>query len=220
MIPIKIPMVFFTKVNKTILKLVWDHKRIKIAGGILGMRNKAKGITLWFLLYKATVMVAQMAKNLPVMWDTWVPSLGEEDPLEKGMATWFSSTLAWRILWTEEPGGLQSMGLQRVRHRWVTNTDIVIKIAQYWHKHWWNRIESPEINAWIYGQGFLSGAVDANAGCTDSVPSSRIFHVLQSNWAPVPQLPSPHPGAHELQLPSQHATTTEDCAPQQLTPVC
>ena len=58
--------------------------------------------------------VAQMVKNLPVMWETWVRSLGWEDPLEEGMAT-HSSILAWRIPWTEEPGGLQSVGLQRVR---------------------------------------------------------------------------------------------------------
>ena len=49
------------------------------------------------------------------MWETWVQSLGQEDPLEKEMAT-HSSILAWRIPWTEEPGGLQSMGLQRVGH--------------------------------------------------------------------------------------------------------
>ena len=52
-----------------------------------------------------------MVKNLPAMQETWVQSLGQEDPLEKGMAT-HSSILAWRIAWTEEPGGLQSMGLQ------------------------------------------------------------------------------------------------------------
>ena len=56
-----------------------------------------------------------MVKNLPAMWETWVPSLGWEDPLEKGMAP-HSSTLAWKIPWMEEPGGLQSMGLQRVGH--------------------------------------------------------------------------------------------------------
>ena len=56
-----------------------------------------------------------MVKNLPAMQETQVPSLGQEDPLEKGMAT-DSSILAWRIPWTEEPGGLQSMGLQRVTH--------------------------------------------------------------------------------------------------------
>ena len=56
-----------------------------------------------------------MVKNLPAMQETWVQSLGWEDPLEKGMAT-HSSILAWRIPWTEEPGGLQSMGSPRVRH--------------------------------------------------------------------------------------------------------
>ena len=60
-------------------------------------------------------LVAQVVKNLPPMRETRVQSLGQEDPLEKGMAT-HSSILIWRILWTEETGGLQSMGLQRVRH--------------------------------------------------------------------------------------------------------
>ena len=65
--------------------------------------------------------VAQTIKNLPVTWETWLLSLGWEDPLEKGMAT-HSSILAWRIPWTEKPGRLQSMGLQRVRHNWATFT--------------------------------------------------------------------------------------------------
>ena len=56
-----------------------------------------------------------MIKNLPAMKETRVHSLGQEDPLEKGMGT-HSNILAWRIPWTEEPGGLQSMGSQRVRH--------------------------------------------------------------------------------------------------------
>ena len=56
-----------------------------------------------------------MVKNLPAMQGTCVRYLGQEDPLEKGMAT-HSSILAWRIPWTEEHGGLQSMGSQRVRH--------------------------------------------------------------------------------------------------------
>ena len=55
--------------------------------------------------------VAQLAKNLPAMQETWVRLLGQEDPLEKEMAT-HSSILAWRIPWSEEPGELQSMGLQ------------------------------------------------------------------------------------------------------------
>ena len=60
-------------------------------------------------------MAAKMLKNLPAMLENPVQSLGQEDPLEKGMAT-HSSILAWRIAWTEEPGGLQSMGSQRVGH--------------------------------------------------------------------------------------------------------
>ena len=63
---------------------------------------------------RKTSLVAQMVKNLPAMWETQVPSLGWEDPLEKGMAT-HSSILAWRILWTEEPGGLQSTGFAKSR---------------------------------------------------------------------------------------------------------
>ena len=69
--------------------------------------------SLMFLLRAA--LVAQMAKNLPAKQETWVQSLGREDALEKGMAT-HSSVLAWKTLWTEEPGWLQSMGSQRLRH--------------------------------------------------------------------------------------------------------
>ena len=58
---------------------------------------------------------AQMVKNLPAMWETWIQYLGQEDALEKGMAT-HPSVLAWRIPRTEEPDRLQSMGSQRVRH--------------------------------------------------------------------------------------------------------
>ena len=58
--------------------------------------------------------MAQRVKHLPAMQETWVRSLGQEDPLEKEMAT-HSRTLAWKMLWTEEPCGLQSMGSQRVR---------------------------------------------------------------------------------------------------------
>ena len=75
----------------------------------------------------AVSLVAQMVKRLPAIWETWVRFLGWEDPLEKEMAIQssnplekemaiHSSTLAWKISWTEEPDGLQSIGLQRVRH--------------------------------------------------------------------------------------------------------
>ena len=65
-------------------------------------------------------LLAQTVKCQPAMWETWVQSLGQEDTLEKEMAT-HSSTLAWKIPWIGEPGGLQSMGWQRVGHDWATS---------------------------------------------------------------------------------------------------
>ena len=65
--------------------------------------------------------MAQAVKNPFAVWDVQVPSLGWEDPLKKGMAT-RSNILAWEIPWTEEPGRLQPMGSQKVRHDWATNT--------------------------------------------------------------------------------------------------
>ena len=66
-------------------------------------------------------LMAQMVKNLLAVQESHAPSLGQEDPLEKEMAT-HSSILAWEIPWAEEPGRLQSMGSQRVRHNRVTIT--------------------------------------------------------------------------------------------------
>ena len=66
-------------------------------------------------------LVALLVKNLPAMQEIQVQSPGQEDPLEKGMAT-HSSILAWRIPWTEEPGGLQFMGSQRLGDDWEPNT--------------------------------------------------------------------------------------------------
>ena len=79
-------------------------------------------------------LVAQTAKNLCAMKETWVCSLGQDYPLEKGMAP-HSSVLAWRIPWTEEPGRLQSLESQRVRHDWVANTTAI---------HW-ERISTTEL---------------------------------------------------------------------------
>ena len=90
-------------------------------------------------LVKASLM-AQTVKRLPAMQETRAQSLGREDPLEKEMET-HSSTLAWKIPWTEEPGGLESMGSQRVRHDWVTS------LTLFWSKahkseHWeWNQAD-------------------------------------------------------------------------------
>ena len=72
-----------------------------------------------------TSLVAQAVKNPPAMRETQVWTLGQENTLEKGMAT-HSSILSQKIPWTEEPGGLQSMRLQRVRHNWQTNTTLLL----------------------------------------------------------------------------------------------
>ena len=68
-------------------------------------------------------LVAQMVKSLPAMKETWIRSLAWKDPLEKKMAN-HSSVLAWKIPWTENPGSLQPMGLQRVRHDWTTSLSL------------------------------------------------------------------------------------------------
>ena len=77
-------------------------------------RSSGEGIG-YLLQYSWAYLVAQVVKNPPAMQGTWVKSLGWEDPLEKGMTT-HSSILAGESPWTEEPGGLHSMGWQRVRH--------------------------------------------------------------------------------------------------------
>ena len=76
--------------------------------------NKSTYCSIW-----GASLIAQLVKNLPAMKETQVQSLGQEDPLEKEMAT-HSSILAWRIPQTEEPGGLQYVGWQRVRHNLAT----------------------------------------------------------------------------------------------------
>ena len=77
-------------------------------------------------------LVAQRVKHLPEVWEIWVRSLGQEDLLEKEMAT-HSSILAWRIPWMEEPGRLQSTGSQRVRHDWVTSLFSTSEILLFEH---------------------------------------------------------------------------------------
>ena len=82
------------------------------------IREKDKDFDSFKVLNWAS-LVAQGLKRLPLIQETWVRSLDWEDPLEKEMTT-HSSILAWRIPWTEKPGGLQSMGSQRVGHDWAT----------------------------------------------------------------------------------------------------
>ena len=94
----------------------------------------------YLVLSMRPTLVAQRLKHLPPMQETRVRSLGQEDPLEREMAT-HSSILAWRIPWTEEPGGLQSTGSQRVGHDWVTlltmrpsrNAVVNCRLQEFWN---------------------------------------------------------------------------------------
>ena len=85
------------------------------------IRSSSLLILVVFLAIWAS-LVAQTVKNLPAMQEIQVQSLGQEVALEKGMVVPYSSILVWRIPWMEKPGGLQSMGSQRVRHNWATFT--------------------------------------------------------------------------------------------------
>ena len=92
------------------------HHEVSVQGEIPHIKVRCTFSIVTSLAFKVkcndSSLVAQRLKHLPVMQETWVRFLGREDPLEKEMAT-HSSILAWRIPWTEEPGGLQSMGLQQ-----------------------------------------------------------------------------------------------------------
>ena len=90
-------------------------------------------LRLLWQYFQKTSLVAQTVKRLSTMWETWVRSLGREDPLEKEMAI-HSSTIAWKIPWIEEPGRLQSMGSQRVGHDWVTSLSLSFKKLYFINK--------------------------------------------------------------------------------------
>ena len=110
------------------------------------VRNVCYHLTLKLFMKdyrRLTSLVAQMVKHLPIMQETWVPSLGQEDPLEKEMAT-HSSTLAWKIPWMENPGGLQSMGSQRVGHDWAT----LLTIVNYLFR--WNILAGKQSQGLLY----------------------------------------------------------------------
>ena len=89
-----------------------------------------------------TIQLAQRLKRLPGMWETWVQSLGQEDPLEKEMVT-HSSILAWRIPWTDKPGRLQSMGLQRVGHNWATSLSFFLSAVSQKSDTWTSATPPP-----------------------------------------------------------------------------
>ena len=107
--------------EKAGLKLNIQRTKIMASGPIISWRIDGETMeTVTDFILRAskslrTSLVAQTVKHLSTMRETWLQSLGQEDPLEKEMAI-HSSTIAWKIPWTEEPGRLQPMGSQRVRH--------------------------------------------------------------------------------------------------------
>ena len=117
------------KIRQIIVKIM-EYTHIHIhpwANSKQSNRNKVQYIDLAHNGKKkklfTTSLVVQTVKRLSIMWETWVQSLGREDPLENEMAI-HSSIIAWKIPWTEEPGRLQSMGSQRVGHNWVTSLSL------------------------------------------------------------------------------------------------
>jgi len=150
------------------------------------------------------MLVVQMVNDLPAKQETQVQSLGQEDPVEKGIST-YSSILAWRIPWTEEPGGLESIGWQRVRHNWATNRDdgglkvmVAVKSGEkritfcaYFEGKIGRVFWCGGLTAWKKGvmnlrRDFPSDSVvktlAPNAGSSGSIPRQGTrFHMLQPN---------------------------------------
>ena len=125
---------FFLSILKTFSIILWVkycHWEVCCPSNYyLSTKNHILYFVFDFCIHQGASLVAQGLKRLPTMWVTWVWSLGWEDPLGKEMAT-HSSILAWRIPWTEEPGGLQSTGSQRVGHDWATSLSFTFIFSSF-----------------------------------------------------------------------------------------
>ena len=118
--------------------LQWGQWDTQFTSSRTGFWTQASRLQNWSSLPLSS-LVAQMVKHLPAMRETQVWSLGWEDPLEKEVAT-HSSILSWKIPWMEEPGGLQSMGSQRVGHDWATSplsSTTPSKTGNHWGLRGW-----------------------------------------------------------------------------------
>ena len=115
----KVMSLLFNILSRFIITFLPRSKHLLISwlqsSAVIFEPPKIKSLTVSIVSQSMASLVAQRVKRLPTRWETLVQSLGREDPLEKEMAT-HSSTLAWKILWTEEPGKLWSMWSLRVRH--------------------------------------------------------------------------------------------------------
>ena len=164
---------------------------------------KFQWLLLFFNFYWSIVafwasLVAHMVNNLPEMQETWVWSLGREDPLEGGMATHFS-ILAWRIWWTEEPGMRQSMGSQGIGHDWVANSIVVLQYC----------LNSYCTEKWIsYAAKSLQSCPTLCDPIDGSPPGSTVPGILHN---PEPCLPPPSP---------YHPSGSSQCTSPKLPEAC
>ena len=123
-----------------------------------------------------TSLGAQLVKNLPAIQETQVQSVGQKDPLEKGMAT-HSSILTWKIPWTEEPGGLLSIGSHRVRQDWATNT-LTFSSAVVTTDMWLTELlicGSYSLRNWIFSEFYLI-LINSNL-CRHLWPLATVFRL-------------------------------------------
>ena len=141
-----------------------------------------------------------MVKNLPAMKETWIQSMGQKDPLEKGMAT-HSGILAWKIPWLEEPQ--QLMGSQRVRHDWVTNTSFNID----WNKHHQFSSVQSLSRVWLFATPWIAArqaslSITTNSRVhSDSHPSSRWCHpAISSSVIPFSSCPQSLPASESFPI--------------------
>ena len=108
----------------------WISKTLCLLNEASQRRSHSQSLhIIWNYLYKNSSLVAQMVKNLPAMWETRFNPQGWQDPLEKEIAI-HSSIPAWRIPWIEEPGRLESVESQRVRHNWATTLLLLHKTSR------------------------------------------------------------------------------------------
>ena len=134
------------------------------------------------ILYINASLVAQMLKSLPAMLEAWVQSLGQEDPLEKGMAT-HSNILAWKIPWIEEPGRLQPMGSQRVGHNWAADLSYLIWNLEGWY--WWIYSQSSNGDADIENRLMDKGGGEQGEGEMNGESSMDAYTLTYVNRQPM-----------------------------------
>ena len=117
---------FLRRIFRLNLKAIFCHSAALFPRFFISARGPFSFLNRASVCQRFISLVAQTVKCLPIMQETWVQSLGQEDPLEKEMAT-HSSTLAWKIPWMEEPGTLQSMGSRSVRQDWATSLSLSVR---------------------------------------------------------------------------------------------